>query len=244
MIETKGLERIFRLPEGEVRAVDGLTFAIRDGEFVAIMGPSGSGKSTLLYVLGAMDQPTGGWISIADQRLDTMDDPARSAFRNATLGFVFQSFHLLPRLSLTRNVELPMLYAQTAPAVRARRVGALLQAVGLADRGDRYPTELSGGQCQRAAIVRALANTPRMLLADEPTGNLDSRTGLEVMAIFQALNRNGMTIIMVTHDDAMARHTSRIIRMRDGKIIADEPVAKPLVAPLPDGLDLKGLIAS
>ena len=241
MIETRDLHRHFRLPGGEVPAVDGIDLEIRHGEFVAIMGPSGSGKSTLLYVLGAMDSPTAGWISVAGQRLDRMTDHQRSRFRNATLGFVFQSFHLLPRLNLVRNVELPLLYAGSPGAVRRARASRLLGAVGLPEHAERFPTELSGGQAQRVAIARALVNRPRVLLADEPTGNLDSRTGLEVMAIFQALNRGGMTLLMVTHDEHMARHAGRILRLRDGRLGGDETVEQPVQAALPAGFDLAGL---
>ena len=238
MIETNELERHFSLPEGVVKAVDGLNVKISEGEFVAVMGPSGSGKSTLLYVLGAMDQATKGWIDVAGKRLDRMSDHERSVFRNKTMGFVFQSFHLLSRLNLIRNVELPMVYAQIPAEKRRNRGEVLLRAVGLSDRRERFPTELSGGQCQRAAIARALANNPKILLADEPTGNLDSKTGLEVMAIFQTLNRHGKTLLMVTHDEHMARHSHRILRMCDGKLVGDENVTSPLQATLPPDMDL------
>ena len=233
MIKTKQLQRHFKTGDSFVKAVDGLDLDILPGEFVAIMGPSGSGKSTLLYVLGAMDRPTGGQISINAQRLDLMGDEQCSDFRNRQLGFVFQSFHLLPRMNLVRNVELPMLYAQIPAGRRRTRAEAMLRAVGLGERFDHFPTELSGGQCQRAAIARALVNAPALLLADEPTGNLDSRTGLEIIGIFQALNRQGMTIVMVTHDENMARHAGRIVRMRDGRIEHLETVARPLVSVLP-----------
>ncbi|MDD3146573.1 MAG: ABC transporter ATP-binding protein [Candidatus Riflebacteria bacterium] len=233
MIKTAQLQRYFRSGESCVKAVDGLDIDIAAGEFIAVMGPSGSGKSTLLYVLGAMDRPTGGQISINGKRLDLMDDQECSDFRNRELGFVFQSFHLLPRMTLVRNVELPMLYAQVEAAKRHARAVMMLQAVGLGDRFDHFPAELSGGQCQRAAIARALVNSPALLLADEPTGNLDSKTGLEIIGIFQALNRQGMTIVMVTHDENMARHAGRIIRMRDGLIERIETVSKPLQAVLP-----------
>ena len=236
MIRAEGLQRHFALAEGAVRAVDGLDLAVAGGEFVAVMGPSGSGKSTLLYLLGAMDRPTGGRLRIADSELASLSDRRRSRFRNATLGFVFQSFQLLPRLDLLRNVELPMVYAGVAAAARRERARVLLAALGLAGREGRPPTELSGGQCQRAAIARALVNRPRLLLADEPTGNLDSRTGLEVMAIFQALHRQGLTLVMVTHDETMARHATRILRMRDGRLVDDQPVRDRLAAALPDEL--------
>jgi putative ABC transport system ATP-binding protein len=238
LIETVGLERHFHLPDGTVKAVDGISISVAAGEFLAVMGPSGSGKSTLLYVLGAMDQATAGRISVAGHPLNEMTDTQRSRFRNASLGFVFQSFHLLSRLTLARNVELPMMYAGVSPEARRNRSRALLKALGILDRAERYPTETSGGQCQRAAIARALVNRPELIFADEPTGNLDSRTGLEVIAIFQALNRLGRTIVMVTHDENMARHASRVLRMHDGKLISDLAVTGRLTAVPPPDLDL------
>lgn len=237
MIKTGQLQRYFRAGEACVKAVDGLDIDIAAGEFVAVMGPSGSGKSTLLYVLGAMDRPTGGQISINGRRLDLMNDQECSDFRNRELGFVFQSFHLLPRMNLLRNVELPMIYAQIDAGKRHARAGMLLRAVGLDGRSHHFPAELSGGQCQRAAIARALVNSPALLLADEPTGNLDSKTGLEIIGIFQALNRQGMTIVMVTHDENMARHAGRIIRMRDGHIEQIEIVRQPMQSVLPDEIE-------
>jgi len=233
MIDTQKLQRYFSIGDSCVKAVDNVDLKIAAGEFVAVMGPSGSGKSTLLYVLGAMDRPTSGSVSINNRRLDLMNDQQCSDFRNRELGFVFQSFHLLPRMNLIRNTELPMIYAQAEPAARRARAEQLLKAVGLGDRMDRLPTELSGGQCQRAAIARALVNSPKLLLADEPTGNLDSHTVLEIIGIFQALNRAGMTVVMVTHDENMAEHAGRIIRMRDGRVEHIEKVAKPLLSQLP-----------
>ncbi|MBI3039388.1 ABC transporter ATP-binding protein, partial [bacterium] len=227
-----------------VRAVEDFSVGISRGEFVAIMGPSGSGKSTLLYVVGAMDKPTGGSLEISGKLLHKMTDTERSRFRNATLGFVFQSFHLLPRMNLLRNVELPMVYSGVLPGLRENRARALLSAVGLSEKAGSLPAELSGGQCQRAAIVRALANNPCLLLADEPTGNLDSKTGLEMMSIFQALNSRGMTILMVTHDETMARHSSRILRLRDGTLLSDEKVEKPLQTKQPEGIDIPSIIGS
>ncbi|MFZ2956340.1 MAG: ABC transporter ATP-binding protein [Candidatus Ozemobacteraceae bacterium] len=241
MIETGRLERHYSHSGGVVKAVDGLDLVIRSGEFVSVMGPSGSGKSTLLYMLGAMDRPTGGWVRVAGQPLETMSDAELSDFRNHRLGFVFQSFHLLPRLDLYRNVELPMRYAGVSSAARRVRSEALLTAVGLADRGKHLPIELSGGQSQRAAIARSLANDPAILLADEPTGNLDSRTGLEVMGMFQALNRRGLTVVMVTHDPDMAHHAGRIITMRDGVLVEDHNVAEPRQSLSPVGFDVSFL---
>lgn len=237
MIETQKLQRYFTIGDSCVKAVDNVDLNIAAGEFVAIMGPSGSGKSTLLYVLGAMDRPTAGSVSINSRRLDLMNDQQCSDFRNRELGFVFQSFHLLPRMNLTRNTELPMIYAQAEPAARRSRAEQLLNAVGLGDRGDSLPTELSGGQCQRAAIARALVNGPKLLLADEPTGNLDSRTGLEIIGIFQALNQAGMTVVMVTHDKNMAEHAGRIISMRDGRLEHIRKVAQPLQSKLPTSIE-------
>ncbi len=241
MIATDGLKRHFLLPDGDVKAVDGVTLSVKPGEFLAVMGPSGSGKSTLLYLLGAMDRPTRGWVQVAGKRLDQMNDSDCSRFRNLELGFVFQSFHLLPRLDLTRNVELPLLYAGIQPEVRRKRASALLEAVGIGSKISRFPTELSGGQCQRAAIARALVNKPKLLLCDEATGNLDSRTSLDVMAIFQELNRRGMTIIMVTHDGTMAQHASRVVRMVDGKVVADDLVPDPRQSALPPEMDFSRL---
>ncbi len=237
MIKTEKLQRHFVTGDSCVKAVDDVDIDIAAGEFVAIMGPSGSGKSTLLYVLGAMDRPTGGAVSINGQRLDQMNDTQCSAFRNRTLGFVFQSFHLLPRMNLRRNAEIPMIYAQIDPARRRARAEKILSAVGLGDRLEHLPTELSGGQCQRAAIARALVNRPAVLLADEPTGNLDSKTGLEIIGVFQALNRAGMTVLMVTHDENMARHAGRIIRMKDGKVERIELVDRPLRSQLPENIE-------
>jgi putative ABC transport system ATP-binding protein len=237
MIRTEKLQRYFVAGDSCVKAVDDVDIAIEAGEFVAIMGPSGSGKSTLLYVLGAMDRPTGGSVTINGRRLDQMDDQECSDFRSLELGFVFQSFHLLPRMNLVRNAEIPMIYAEVDPATRRRRAEKMLMAVGLGERLYRLPAELSGGQCQRAAIARALVNKPAVLLADEPTGNLDSQTGLEIIGIFQALNRSGMTILMVTHDENMARHAGRIIRMKDGRIEKIETVARPLSSVLPESIE-------
>lgn len=237
MIKTEQLQRYFHAGETCVKAVDSLDIDIAAGEFVAIMGPSGSGKSTLLYVLGAMDKPTGGVISINGKRLDLMNDQECSDFRNRELGFVFQSFHLLPRMNLIRNAEIPMIYAQISPEKRRARAGAMLRAVGLGERLEHYPSELSGGQCQRAAIARALVNSPALLLADEPTGNLDSKTGLEIIGVFQALNRSGMTVVMVTHDENMARHAGRIIRMKDGRIERIEQIREPLKSVLPEEIE-------
>jgi len=238
MIETHSLKKHFIIPEGEIKAVDGITVKIDKGEFIAVMGPSGSGKSTLLYVLGAMDRPTEGWIEVAGNRLDRMSDYECSRFRNRELGFVFQSFHLLTRIDIARNVELPMTYAGVPLLKRKARAESLLKALGLGEKLKRYPPELSGGQSQRAAIARALVNGPKLLLADEPTGNLDSRTGLEVMAIFQGLNSRGMTVLMVTHDETMAQHAKRILRMRDGLLVSDEKVPGQIKSPLPPGMDL------
>ncbi|MBF0410238.1 MAG: ABC transporter ATP-binding protein [Candidatus Riflebacteria bacterium] len=237
MIDAESLQRYFKLPQGEVRAVDNVTMKVKTGEFVAIMGPSGSGKSTLLYVLGTMDHPTGGSLTIDGSRLDEMGDTQRSTFRNSRLGFVFQSFHLLPRLNLARNIALPMLYSRVPVETRFSRAESLLRAVGLPGAATRYPTELSGGQCQRVAIARALANSPKLILADEPTGNLDSKTGLDIMGIFQNLNDAGITLVMVTHDEVMAKHAKRVIRMLDGVIIDDSEVVSRLFAPPPAEFD-------
>jgi len=237
MIKIHKLEKHFKTGDTEVKAVDGVDLYIKPGEFAAIMGPSGSGKSTLLYLLGAMDKPTGGKIIIDGKNLDDLNDIECSEFRNKKLGFVFQSFHLLPRMNLIRNAEIPMIYAQVKPVIRKKRALAMLSAVGLEDRSKHFPPQLSGGQCQRAAIARALVNNPSLLLADEPTGNLDSKTGIEIIGIFQALNRQGMTIVMVTHDEGMAMYAQSVIRMRDGRIEKVEKVEKPLKSELPVELE-------
>jgi putative ABC transport system ATP-binding protein len=238
MLEISDLTKIYDMGgENRVHALRGVSFTITPGEMIAIMGPSGSGKSTLMNILGCLDRPTGGSYRLDGEEVGTLDDTQLAQVRNRRLGFVFQSFNLLSRTSALDNVELPLLYARNGASVKAgeRRTRALaaLDVVGLSDRVHHRPNELSGGQQQRVAIARALVNRPTIILADEPTGNLDSVTSVELMAIFQRLNREqGITIIFVTHEPDIAAYTRRILRMRDGLLVADEPVLTPRQAEL------------
>jgi putative ABC transport system ATP-binding protein len=206
---------------GRVRALDRVCVDIVRGEFVAIMGPSGSGKSTFMNLLGCLDRPSGGSYRLGGIDVGALGDDALARLRNRHIGFVFQSFRLLPRASALGNVELPMVYAGCSSDARAARARALLKMVGLGDRVDHTPAELSGGQQQRVAIARALANRPTLILADEPTGALDSRSGAEIMDVFDALNRAGLTIVVVTHDGTVARRANRILRFQDGRLLPE-----------------------
>jgi len=206
-----------------VHALDGVSLALKSGEFLSVMGPSGSGKSTLLYLLGGLDRPTAGHIWVRDQDLTALDENGLAAYRRQEVGFVFQSFHLIPTMTALQNVEFPTLFARVPPDQRHERACYLLEAVGLADRMDHQPTELSGGEQQRVAIARALANDPTIILADEPTGNLDSRTGAEVMTVLARLNQEqGRTIVVVSHDPAVVDFAGQCIHLLDGRI-ADAP---------------------
>ena len=205
----------------QVRAVDGVTLTVRDGEFVAIMGASGSGKSTLMNLLGCLDTPTAGGYRLAGREVSGLPDDDLAEVRNAQIGFVFQTFNLLPRLTARQNVELPLAYARVAGGERVERADAMLRLVGLTDRADHRPHQLSGGQRQRVAIARALVHRPSLILADEPTGNLDSTTSAEIMDLFAQLHRQGNTIVMVTHDPEVGALAQRIIRMRDGRVEED-----------------------
>ena len=218
--------------EVEVRALDGVTLSVERGEFVAVMGPSGSGKSTLMNLIGCLDRPTSGRYLIDGVDVSSLGPDERAEIRNAKIGFVFQSFNLLPRTSALENVELPLLYGRGAlgPAERLERARAVLRLVGLTDRESHQPAQLSGGQQQRVAIARALITEPAVLLADEPTGNLDSRTSEDVLSTFQDLNAHGKTIILITHEQEVASHARRVVQMRDGKIVRDERV-RPTPAP-------------
>ncbi len=221
LITARMLAKIYRMGEERVRALDGVDFDIYEGEFAAIVGPSGSGKSTLMNLIGGLDRASDGVLTIAGGTLAKMNDATLAAFRNKRIGFVFQSFNLLPRLSALENVELPMIYAGVPPAKRRKRAAELLAQVGLGERGRHRPTQLSGGQQQRVAIARALSCSPSLLLADEPTGALDTKTGTEILGLFKQLNRDGVTIVIVTHDPGVAANAQRVIEMRDGRIVAD-----------------------
>ena len=211
-----------------VRALVDVSFAVPDGGFVAVMGPSGSGKSTLMNLVGLLDRPTGGRLLVDGADVAALSPDRLAELRRRTIGFVFQSFNLLPRLSARDNVAMPTVYAGSPRAARRARAEELLAAVGLAGRAHHRPTELSGGQKQRVAIARALVNDPRLILADEPTGALDSRTGLEILALLQRLNRrDGRTIVLVTHDRDVARHAGRVLSFRDGRLVADETNPAP-----------------
>ncbi len=222
LIRLRGVVRTYAMGGGEVRALDGVDLDIRRGEYMAIMGPSGSGKSTLMNVLGCLDTPTGGTYQLAGTAVHELDDDQLAAIRNREIGFVFQTFNLLPRADAVANVSLPLLYAGVDRAERRRRARVALERVGLEDRMDHRPNELSGGQCQRLAIARALVGEPSIVLADEPTGNLDSVTSEEIMRLFDRLSQAGTTLILVTHEDEVAAHARRRIRLRDGRIVSDE----------------------
>ncbi len=232
LIAVRGLVRVYRSGDVDLRALDGVDLEIHEGEFVAIMGTSGSGKSTLLTLLGGLDRATSGTYHLAGEDVTTLSKNRLAAVRNKLIGFVFQSFHLLARTSAVENVELPLIYAGVRAAERRKRALAALEQVGLSGRAHHTPAQLSGGQQQRVAIARALVNGPRLLLADEPTGNLDSRTSLEVMALLQGLHRAGHTVVLVTHEHDIAAHASRVIVMKDGKIVKDE-VQEPVQAVVP-----------
>ncbi len=226
MIELRGVHRTFEVGGTRVQALAGVDLQVQAGEYLAIMGSSGSGKSTMMNILGCLDTPTQGQYRLRGAAVEQLDDDALAAVRNREIGFVFQSFNLLPRIPAWKNVELPLLYARLEPAERRRRAREALDRVGLSHRVDHRSNELSGGQAQRVAIARALVNEPSILLADEPTGNLDSTTSDEIMTLFDDLSRAGTTVILVTHEADIAAHTRRQIHLRDGAIVADERTAE------------------
>ncbi|MEO5335701.1 MAG: ABC transporter ATP-binding protein [Magnetospirillum sp. WYHS-4] len=221
LLETDGLGKEYRLGEHRVAALRDVAVRIEDGEFVAVMGPSGSGKSTFMNLLGCLDVPTSGSYRLAGEDVSCLDVDDLAAIRNRRIGFVFQNFNLLPRMDAADNVELPLVYAHPPRSGRRELALARLAEVGLADRAHHQPAQLSGGQQQRVAIARALVNDPVLLLADEPTGALDSRTSVEIMALFQALNRQGLTIVLVTHEADIAAFAGRILVFRDGRLVED-----------------------
>ena len=227
VIETQGLSKDYWLGVHVVHALRGVSVTIEAGDFVAIMGPSGSGKSSFMSILGCLDTPTAGRYLLAGQDVSQLDDDELARIRNTKIGFVFQLFNLLPRMSALANVGLPLLYGHHPPPEQRRKALAKLEAVGLGERADHRPAQLSGGQQQRVAIARALVNDPILFLADEPTGNLDTRASVEIMAILQSLNRSGITVVLVTHEEDIGRYARRILHFRDGELVDDAPVATP-----------------
>ena len=234
MIQTENLSKVYQMGDNEVRALDGASFTIEKGEMVAIMGPSGSGKSTLMSIIGCLDVPSGGKYMLDGVSVENMDESKLAEIRGQKIGFVFQQFNLLARTSALENVMMPLTYAGVSGKERQNRALKALDRVGLSERTHHAPNELSGGQQQRVAIARALVNEPAILLADEPTGALDSKTGVEIMELFQSLhNDREQTVILVTHDAYVARHTDRIIKLSDGQIVSDEVNRNPIKAGTP-----------
>ena len=225
LLRVEALHKAFPMKGWTLEVLKGLSFEIAEGEYVALCGPSGSGKTTLMDILGCLSTPTDGRYQLGGDEVAAMDERALARIRNERIGFVFQNFHLVPRLSAAENVELPLVYARVARRERRRRAEAALERVGLGDRLHHRPNELSGGQKQRVAIARALINDPALILADEPTGNLDSESGADILALFRELHASGRTIVVVTHDSDVAAQTQRILRLRDGQIEQDERLA-------------------
>ena len=238
IIETQNLRKVYRMGRYEVKALRGIDITVDSGEFVAIMGASGSGKSTLMNIIGCLDTLTSGKYYLEGDDVSKIDKNKLAAIRNKRIGFVFQTYNLLPNVSAFKNVELPMIYAGVSKRRRKDTATEALSRVGILDRAQHKPSELSGGQKQRVAIARAMVNNPAIILADEPTGNLDSHSGEVIIEIFQSLNREGVTIVLVTHEKEIALHTGRIITFKDGLVIDDEKVKQPLKARnLPDESD-------
>ena len=236
LIDIRDITKVYEMGEEKVHALSGVTVGVERGEYVAIMGPSGSGKSTLMNLIGCLDTPSSGSYVLNGKEVARMSDDELAAIRNQEIGFVFQTFNLLPRTSALQQVELPLVYGGVSRKDRRDRAVKALKAVGLADRMNHTPNEMSGGQRQRVAVARALINDPSILLADEPTGNLDSQTGAEIMALFAELNARGNTIVLVTHEEDIAAHARRIVRLKDGKVRDDQPserTAPPLRAGVP-----------
>ncbi len=221
ILELREIAKEYRMGQGALRALRGVDFTVHQGDYLAIMGPSGSGKSTLMNSLGCLDNPSTGTYHLGGQDVSRMSEAELAAVRNREIGFVFQTFNLLPRATAIANVELPLVYRGLEPRERRRRALQALEAVGLEDRGQHKPSELSGGQCQRVAVARALVTEPRILLADEPTGNLDTATTGELLALFAGIHRQGNTLVLVTHDTEVAHHAKRVIQMRDGEVVRD-----------------------
>ena len=241
VIRIRDLTRIYKVGGGEVRALDGVTLDVLPGEFLAVMGPSGSGKSTFMNIVGCLDRPTAGSYVLEGIDVSTLDRNARADIRNGKIGFVFQSFNLLSRTTALENVELPLLYSRTKSLTddeMDKKARAALAKVGLADRWDHTSAQLSGGQQQRVAIARSLVNAPAIVLADEPTGNLDSKTSEDVMSVFQALNEEGRTIVLITHEPDIAQYARRVVTFRDGKVISDVPVESRRLAAVPAGANV------
>ena len=232
LVELYDIRKTYRVGDQEIAALDGVTLSIEAGEFLAIIGPSGSGKSTLMHLLGCLDSPTSGRILIDGVDISRASNNELSAMRNAKIGFVFQSFNLLPRFDVLRNVELPMIYAGVAANVRRQRALEAIERVGLMNRIHNTPLQLSGGQCQRVAIARAIVNNPKIIFADEPTGNLDSQTGEAILTLFSELAASGRTIVIVTHDNTIAARLPRRIEMRDGRIRLGAETAVSNTTPL------------
>ena len=226
LISLKNIYKIYNVGGEEVRALDGVGLEIKENEYLAIMGPSGSGKSTMMNMIGCLDTPTSGFYQFEGEMVNEMDDDQLASIRNRKIGFIFQTFNLLPKATSQHNVEIPLIYANIRKNKRTELAMKALNSVGLSDRMHHKPNELSGGQRQRVAIARALVNSPSIILADEPTGNLDSKSGHEIMDILDKLHKAGNTIILVTHEDEIAQHAHRIIRLFDGKIIEDSEIKK------------------